>query len=334
MPRQILFVLSFAAGLLTATKSPAAEPLPLPSAVSPPASAVSGKSAHLLKAAEHLEAAGLPEQAAHFRKEAERARLREEQVRNELQRKLAELDQIRRSVYELRKEIGAPQQIALKLQILEVDLSHPKLAEIRERMPRREGGSAAAAAGSGILLAAAEMRDEAGTDQPSPAELARIIEGLRAAGALKVVAEPQLITLDGRAAELLSGGEFPVPVPQPDGSVTMEWREFGLHVEALAHTLGNERVRLDITASVADRDYSRCVRVGELFPGISVSLVPGLTMTRAHSQMEVRLGRPTVVGGLIKSAEAGRGKTAESRKVETVIIVTPEAYEPALAPPG
>ena len=338
MPRQIFLVLSFAAALLTTTKSPAAEPLPLPSATAPPAAEASEKWVHLRKAAEHLEAAGLPEQAAHFRKEAERAMLRERQLRKELDRKLAELERIRGEVHDLRKEIGAPQQIALRLQILELDLSHPKVAEIRAQM-RGPDGSDLAGRDNTILMAADTTsphptEQSPSTDDDTARQLAKTIASLKSAGALKVLAEPEFVTTDGRPAHIVSGGEFPVPVPQPGGGLTMEWKEFGVRVEAVARALGRDRVGLEIDASLAERDFSRCVRVGEVFPGLSVAFVPGLTVTRANSKLELRLGEPAVLGGLIKSVGPARDGAGETREVETVIIVTPEACDSAFAPPG
>ena len=50
------------------------------------------------------------------------------------------------------------------------------------------------------------------------------IDALKEDGLIKVLAEPNLITLSGQTATFLAGGEFPVPVPQGLGTVAIEYK--------------------------------------------------------------------------------------------------------------
>ncbi|QDT97643.1 type II and III secretion system protein family protein [Gimesia aquarii] len=174
------------------------------------------------------------------------------------------------------------------------------------------------------------------------------IEALKQEALLKILAEPELVTTSGRPANLLSGGEFPILVPQSLGTVTIEWREFGVRMEAVPIVLGNGRLRLEVQPEVSERDFSNAVQVAG-------TTVPGLTVRRANTAVEMNFGETMVIAGLISSR-----KTAETSKTpflgelpvigaafrrvkynegetELVIMVTPELVSPLKSgqtPPG
>src|SRR5262245_28869573 len=87
------------------------------------------------------------------------------------------------------------------------------------------------------------------------------LDALQQKSLLKTLAQPKLVTTSGRPASLLSGGEFPILVPQGLGTATISWREFGVRMEAVPIVLGNGRLRLDIAPEVSDRDFSNAVTV-------------------------------------------------------------------------
>ncbi|MCH9656680.1 MAG: type II and III secretion system protein family protein [Planctomycetes bacterium] len=165
------------------------------------------------------------------------------------------------------------------------------------------------------------------------------IDALKQEALLKILAEPELVTTSGRPANLLSGGEFPILVPQSLGTVTIEWREFGVRMEAVPIVLGNGRLRLEVQPEVSERDFSNAVQVAG-------TTVPGLTVRRANTAVEMNFGETMVIAGLISSR-----KTAETSKTpflgelpfigaafrrvrytegetELVIMVTPELVSP------
>ena len=126
------------------------------------------------------------------------------------------------------------------------------------------------------------------------------IEALKQEALLKILAEPELVTTSGRPANLLSGGEFPILVPQSLGTVTIEWREFGVRMEAVPIVLGNGRLRLEVQPEVSERDFSNAVQVAG-------TTVPGLTVRRANTAVEMNFGETMVIAGLISSRKNGRG---------------------------
>ena len=174
------------------------------------------------------------------------------------------------------------------------------------------------------------------------------IESLQEKSLLKILAEPKLVTTSGRPASLLSGGEFPILVPQGLGTATIEWREFGVRMEAVPIVLGNGRLRLDISPEVSDRDFSNAVN-------LNGTVVPGLTTRRVNTQVEMRFGDTLMIGGLISSRKNGskqevpilgelpvigaafRRVSYEEAETELLILVTPHVVTPlgpTQVPPG
>jgi pilus assembly protein CpaC len=174
------------------------------------------------------------------------------------------------------------------------------------------------------------------------------LEALKQESLLKILAEPKLITTNGRPASMLAGGEFPILVPQSLGTTTIEWRSFGVTLEAVPIILGNGRVRLELQPEVSERDFTNSVNTG----GVTV---PGLTTRRVNTQVEMRFGETFILAGLLSMRN-----TAETSKVpilgeipwlgaafsrvrydetetELVIMVTPNLVSPFGAgqvPPG
>jgi pilus assembly protein CpaC len=165
------------------------------------------------------------------------------------------------------------------------------------------------------------------------------IEALQREALAKILAEPILVTTSGRPANLLSGGEFPILVPQGLGTATIDWREFGVRMEAVPIVLGNGRLRLDIAPEVSERDFSNAVEVNGF-------TVPGLTTRRVNTQVEMRFGDTLIIGGLISSRRNGttqkvpvlgelpligaafRRVEYDDRETELVIVVTPHLVNP------
>jgi len=165
------------------------------------------------------------------------------------------------------------------------------------------------------------------------------LEALKEEGLLKIKAEPSLVTTNGRPARLLNGGEFPILVPQGLGTATIEWREFGVNMEAVPIILGNGRLRLELQPEVSERDFSNAVEVNGL-------QVPGLTTRRVNTQVEMKFGQTLMIAGLISRRDTASTskipwigefpvigtffsrKRYEEAETELVVMVTPEYVSP------
>ncbi len=164
-------------------------------------------------------------------------------------------------------------------------------------------------------------------------------DALKKEGLLKVLAEPTLVTMNGRPAKMHSGGEFPVIVPQSLGTTTIEWKDFGVTMEAVPIVLGEGRVRMEVQPEVSERDFSNAVTLA----GITV---PGLLTRKVNTQVEMKFGQTLMLAGLL-----GQRQVAQTQKVpflgelpyagalfrrinyddvetDLVIILTPELVAP------
>jgi pilus assembly protein CpaC len=171
------------------------------------------------------------------------------------------------------------------------------------------------------------------------------LEAAKENGLAKILAEPNLTTLSGQEAKFLSGGEFPIPVPQGDDSVTIEFKEFGVGVGFLPVVLGDGRINMVLNISVSE--LVNASSVGLSSSGSSSSfLVPSLTKRSANATVELRdgqtigiagllnenmrevitkfpgLGDIPILGHLFRSQEFVKGET------ELVILVTPHLAKP------
>ncbi len=84
-----------------------------------------------------------------------------------------------------------------------------------------------------------------------------MINALKENGLIKVLAEPTLITMSGKPANFLAGGEFPIPVPQTggtDNTITIEYKTYGVGLNFTPTVLGNGRISMEVAPEVSDLD--------------------------------------------------------------------------------
>ena len=158
---------------------------------------------------------------------------------------------------------------------------------------------------------------------------------------LRVLAEPNLVTISGETASFLAGGEFPYPVPQggTSNAITIEFREFGVRLNFTPVVLANQTIRLRVEPEISATDFSNAVQVAG-------TMVPGLSQRRTHTVVEIGNGQTIAIAGLLN--EEVRGvvtripgigdvpvlgalfRSVEYRKSlsELVIMVTPEIVAP------
>jgi len=119
-------------------------------------------------------------------------------------------------------------------------------------------------------------------------------------GLAKILAEPNLTTLSGQEATFLSGGEFPIPVPQGDtGGTTIEFKDFGIGMGFVPVVLDADRINMKIDISVSDLATENAVSVGAGLETQSRFIVPSLTVRRATSTVEIGDGQTIALAGLL-----------------------------------
>jgi pilus assembly protein CpaC len=174
--------------------------------------------------------------------------------------------------------------------------------------------------------------------------LGALIKALQANSVLQILAEPNLMTTNGREASFLAGGEFPVPVLQGGGNagaVTIQFREYGIRLNFLPIITANGTVKMHIRQELSTIDLTNAVVLsGFTIPALSTRkaetevelgegqsfAIAGLIDERAQDQLSKipGLGNIPVLGALFKSRNKTRSKT------ELVVLVTPEQIMPYL----
>ncbi len=171
------------------------------------------------------------------------------------------------------------------------------------------------------------------------------IEALRNNSLAKILAEPNLVALDGQPARFLVGGLFPFPVPQsssiPGGTavVTVQFQRFGVILTFLPEILANDVIRLDVEPVISELNFAQSTTVNG-------GTVPSITERSARTVVELREGQSLAIAGLLQLTTnattirvPGLGdlpivgswfsaNTIETIETETVVIVTPELISP------
>jgi pilus assembly protein CpaC len=182
------------------------------------------------------------------------------------------------------------------------------------------------------------------------------INALERIGVVKTLAEPNMVAMSGESAKFLAGGEFPVPVGQDNqGRITVEFKPYGVGLGFTPVVLSEGRISLKVSTEVSELTSQgafqgqRRTVVDEDGNVVNIEGVtlPGLTVRRAESTIELPSGGSMMMAGLITSKDRQNldqvpglkklpilGALFQSRdfiseESELVIIVTPYLVNPA-----
>ena len=168
-----------------------------------------------------------------------------------------------------------------------------------------------------------------------------VIRALEQRGVARRLAEPNLVALSGDTASFLAGGEFPVPVGQDDGKITIEFKEFGVGLKFTPTVLDNGLINLKLAPEVSQLDFTNSVQFSNEGPRI-----PALVTRKAETTLELRDGQSFVLGGLLQAntnldkrqvpwigdipvlGALFRSSSYQRNETDLVIIVTPRLVKP------
>jgi Flp pilus assembly secretin CpaC len=170
-----------------------------------------------------------------------------------------------------------------------------------------------------------------------------MIRALQQQGALRALAEPNLIAMDGEQASFLAGGEYPVPIVQGSGSgnntVTIVFKEYGVRLNFKPTIIDEDHIRLELEPEVSTLDFANGVK----FAGF---LIPGVRTRRAKTGVELRDGQSFALAGLLDNSETQtlskvpglgdipilgslfRSKQFQKNESELMFIVTAQVVKP------
>ena len=161
-------------------------------------------------------------------------------------------------------------------------------------------------------------------------------------GQVTTLANPNLTALSGETGTFLAGGEIPIPIAQALGTVTVEYKQFGVSLAYTPTVLTDGRISLRVRPEVSQLDYSNAVPLGG-------TQVPALTTRRAETTVELGSGQSFMIAGLMlnrhnnnfdKTPGVGdlpvlgalfKSNAFQRNETELVIIITPYLVKPANA---
>ncbi len=166
-----------------------------------------------------------------------------------------------------------------------------------------------------------------------------VLKALNQEDLLTMLAEPNLVAMSGETASFLAGGEFPIPISQVNGAVTVDYKQYGVKLDFTPTVLTNHRISLKVRPEVSQIDQSSSVKT-------STISIPGISVRRADTTVELASGQSFAIAGLLQSNSSnsitqvpGLGslpiigklfssKSFQSNKSEIVMIVTPYLVNP------
>jgi pilus assembly protein CpaC len=125
--------------------------------------------------------------------------------------------------------------------------------------------------------------------------LGTFIEDLQSKNLLQILAEPNLVAVNGKEASFLAGGEFPFPVVQPANginTVTIQFKQFGVQLKFTPVITPAGLIHLHVAPEVSTLDFSN---------GITISgvTIPAISTRRAETEFELQDGQSFVIAGLL-----------------------------------
>ncbi|MEX0839712.1 MAG: type II and III secretion system protein family protein [Parvibaculum sp.] len=173
-------------------------------------------------------------------------------------------------------------------------------------------------------------------------DLLGVISALSSANLAQLLAEPTLLVRSGEDADFLAGGEIPIPVPQSgvgNGTVTIEYKKFGVQLGVAATVLDNDRIVLKVSPEVSELDYTNALVVQGF-------RIPALRTRLTRTTIELGDGQSFVLAGLMYSTSGNieeripgigelpivgaffkRTQNARERQ-ELIIVATPRLVSP------
>jgi pilus assembly protein CpaC len=129
----------------------------------------------------------------------------------------------------------------------------------------------------------------------SDINLGATIEALATKNLLQILAEPNLIAVNGKEASFLAGGQFPFPIVQPGAgftAVTISFKEFGVRLQFTPVIMPNGNIHLKVAPEVSTLDFANAL-------SISGFTVPALSTRKAETEFELQDGQSFVIAGLM-----------------------------------
>jgi pilus assembly protein CpaC len=233
--------------------------------------------------------------------------------------------------------VRAAQQVQVDVRVIEV--SHSALKDLGFNVNVQSLSGFTFSTGSALPSGDAPQANIGVSHQFGQWNVEANLEALESKGMLRTLARPNLVAMSGQEADFLSGGEFPVPVPNGNLGTTIQFQQFGVKLSITPTVEDNGTITLKVAPEVSELDPKDGVNV----QGFQV---PAISMRRASTQVQLNDGQSFAIAGMFQRNYSNTinqipGATAipllgslfrsadwQRSEDELVIIVTPHLTTP------
>jgi pilus assembly protein CpaC len=172
------------------------------------------------------------------------------------------------------------------------------------------------------------------------------IKALEEKDVLQILAEPNLMTVEGKTASFLAGGQFPFPVlttTSTGGSVapviTVQFKPFGVKLDFTPTVTPTGSIHLEVAPEVSTLDFANAVTLQGF-------LIPALAQRRAETEVELKDGESFAIAGLMDNrvqqtvdklpgfgsipiiGQIFSSKSTKKTNTELLVLITPRFVKP------
>ncbi|WP_085982688.1 type II and III secretion system protein family protein, partial [Pandoraea sp. B-6] len=240
--------------------------------------------------------------------------------------------------------VDAPQQVMLEVKVAEV--SKTLINQMGSALNLQGGfGSWTGGIVSSLLSGAGTLLSASKSNR---LPLNMQLDAQKTDNLVKILAEPNLVTLSGQEASFLSGGKIFIPVPQSSSNgtttITLQQEEFGVALRFLPTVLDGDRINLKVAPEVSELSPTGVTLTSTNVSGVNI--LPLITTRRASTTVQMRDGETFAIGGLLQNNVSGalkafpglgevpvlgalmRSTSFQNDLTELVFIITPHLVKP------
>ncbi|AOK19058.1 secretin [Burkholderia cepacia] len=241
--------------------------------------------------------------------------------------------------------VTSPQQVMLEVKVAEV--SKTLINQMGSALNIQGGFGSWSGALVSNLLAGVASGIVANKANNKPFNLAA--DAQNTDNLVKILAEPNLVTISGQEATFLAGGKIFIPIPQSNSgngtsSITLQEEEFGVALKFTPTVLANGRISLKVAPEVSELSQTGVTLSATNIGGTSI--LPLITTRRASTTVQMSDGESFAIGGLIKDNVTGalkalpgvgevpvlgalfRSTSFQQDRTELIFLITPHLVKP------
>ncbi|MBB5448166.1 MULTISPECIES: type II and III secretion system protein family protein [unclassified Paraburkholderia] len=240
--------------------------------------------------------------------------------------------------------VDSPQQVMLEVKVAEV--SKTLINQLGAAVNIQGGFGSWTGALVSNLLAGVSSALAISKANNRPFNLA--VDAQKTDNLVKILAEPNLVTISGQEATFLSGGKIFIPIPQSSGngvsSITLQEEEFGVGLKFTPTVLSGGRISLKVAPEVSELSPTGVTVSSTNVNGVSI--LPLINTRRASTVVQMHDGESFAIGGLLSSNVTGalkavpglgevpvlgallRSTSFQQDLTELVFVITPHLVKP------